>query len=193
MEPVGLAVGVAGLAGLFSAVLETIDKVRDYKTFANDSQILAVQFEAESVRFEEWGRKIGLDQGQFPTDLATGIEQRTFNAVRTLVQYAYDILKADDSSKKKERVGSSALGEESYEMNSTGSAHHVTADSKKSKLKWVFGGKVDRAEQVRLFGVIVQKLHDLVSPDHWQRTQPAHGLASRVPHDAQGNHSREMY
>lgn len=37
MEPVGLAVGVLGLAGLFSTCLEAVDKVQSYRSFGVDS------------------------------------------------------------------------------------------------------------------------------------------------------------
>ncbi|KAJ9132099.1 hypothetical protein NKR23_g11419 [Pleurostoma richardsiae] len=63
MEPVGLAVGIVGLVGLFSTCLEVIDKVQSYKTFANDSHVLDSQFNAGKLRFEQWGRAVGLAPG----------------------------------------------------------------------------------------------------------------------------------
>ncbi|KAH7151968.1 ankyrin-1 [Dactylonectria estremocensis] len=55
MEPVGLAVGIAGLAGLFSSCLEAVEKVQSYRSFGADSQVLDTQFKAEKLRFEQWG------------------------------------------------------------------------------------------------------------------------------------------
>ncbi|KAH7129676.1 hypothetical protein B0J13DRAFT_563207 [Dactylonectria estremocensis] len=52
MEPVGLAIGAAGLAGLFSSCLEAVDKVQSYKSFKTDSHVFDAQFRAKKLRFE---------------------------------------------------------------------------------------------------------------------------------------------
>ncbi|KKO98858.1 hypothetical protein THAR02_09045 [Trichoderma harzianum] len=62
MDPVGLAVGVIGLAGLFSTCLDLVKRVDNYKHFKKDEQILATQFAAYRLRFERWGKTLGLDQ-----------------------------------------------------------------------------------------------------------------------------------
>ncbi|WYZ35989.1 hypothetical protein EsH8_X_000636 [Colletotrichum jinshuiense] len=64
MEPVGLAVGVAGLAGLFSSCLEAVERFDSYKNFGRDSRSLAIQFEADKHRFEQWGRAVGIENGK---------------------------------------------------------------------------------------------------------------------------------
>ncbi|KAH7124486.1 ankyrin-1, partial [Dactylonectria macrodidyma] len=63
MEPIGLAVGIAGLAGLFSSCLEVVEKVNSYRSFGSDSHVLDAQFKSEKLRLEQWGRAVGLDQG----------------------------------------------------------------------------------------------------------------------------------
>ena len=64
MEPVGLAVGVLGLASLFSSCLEAVDKVQNYKSFAVDSQASNAQLKAERLRFELWGQQVGFDRAK---------------------------------------------------------------------------------------------------------------------------------
>ncbi|KAH7144327.1 ankyrin-1, partial [Dactylonectria estremocensis] len=64
MEPVGLAVGIAGLAGLFSSCLEVVENVDSYRDFEHDSRSLAAQFDADRLRFQQWGRSIGIEEGQ---------------------------------------------------------------------------------------------------------------------------------
>jgi HET-S-like prion-inhibition and propagation protein len=64
MQPVGLCTGVIGLAGLFTACLDAIDRAKTYKSFAFDSEALRVQFDGHNLRLEEWGRKVGLDRGK---------------------------------------------------------------------------------------------------------------------------------
>ncbi|KAH8879064.1 hypothetical protein GQ53DRAFT_856395 [Thozetella sp. PMI_491] len=62
MEPVGLAVGVVGLLGLFSTCLEAVERVDAYREFGRDSHHLATRFEAERLRFQQWGRAVGIAQ-----------------------------------------------------------------------------------------------------------------------------------
>ncbi|KAK5989337.1 Erythrocyte ankyrin [Cladobotryum mycophilum] len=64
MEPVGLAVGVIGLASLFGACLDAVDKIDDYKHYKNDSHSLATQFKAHKLRFEQWGKSVGIDRNK---------------------------------------------------------------------------------------------------------------------------------
>lgn len=64
MEPVGIAVGIMGLAGLYSSCLDAVARAKDYKTFETDSQTLNAQFEADRLRFQRWGRDVGLERGQ---------------------------------------------------------------------------------------------------------------------------------
>ncbi|KAF0317137.1 ankyrin repeat domain-containing protein 52, partial [Colletotrichum asianum] len=63
IEPVGLAVGIAGLAGPFSTCLEVVEKVDSYKSFKHDSHALAVQFQAKKRRFEQWGSAVSINKG----------------------------------------------------------------------------------------------------------------------------------
>jgi hypothetical protein len=46
IKAAGLGIGIAGLAGLFSARLEAIDKVKSYKSFTADADTLNVQYDA---------------------------------------------------------------------------------------------------------------------------------------------------
>ncbi|KAK1964105.1 hypothetical protein LY78DRAFT_659686 [Colletotrichum sublineola] len=64
MEPLGLAVGVVGLAGLFSTCLEAVQKFDAYKNFGRDSRSLATQLDVDKHRFEEWGRTVGFESGR---------------------------------------------------------------------------------------------------------------------------------
>ena len=60
MEPVGFAVGIVSLVGLFSSCLEAVEIFENYRSFANDSQVMEVQFHTQKVRLEQWGRYVGL-------------------------------------------------------------------------------------------------------------------------------------
>jgi hypothetical protein len=64
MEVAGLVVGVAGLAELFSTCLDALEKTQQYRNSATDMHHLETQFQAEKLRFQQWGHDIGLKRGE---------------------------------------------------------------------------------------------------------------------------------
>ncbi|KAH7128917.1 ankyrin-1, partial [Dactylonectria macrodidyma] len=72
MEPIGLAVGIAGLAGLFSSCLEAVDMIHTYLSFGADSQVLDTRFRAAKVRLEKWGRCRPVFQQWLDNDFTAG-------------------------------------------------------------------------------------------------------------------------
>lgn len=117
MEPVGLAVGVVGLAGLFSAVLEALDRVQDYKTSSADSKALTAQFNASRVQLEGWGRNTGLypslDQAASAPDARrttlVHLSQERLSAIEELLKTACDIMGAEKSPKSRVAVDDPGL------------------------------------------------------------------------------------
>lgn len=61
MEPIGLAVGVLGLAGLFSACLDAVERFDSWKHFSEESRTLSSRWETQKVRIKRWGQAVGID------------------------------------------------------------------------------------------------------------------------------------
>ncbi|KAL4862582.1 hypothetical protein BDV12DRAFT_178610 [Aspergillus spectabilis] len=61
MEPVGLAVGIVGLIGLFNTCLDLLDKFDSWRDCGSDLRSLAAQFQAHKLRFENWGHAVGFE------------------------------------------------------------------------------------------------------------------------------------
>jgi hypothetical protein len=51
MEPISFAVGIAGLAGLFTACVDVIEKIDSYKEYGVDSRSIITQFETDRYLF----------------------------------------------------------------------------------------------------------------------------------------------
>ncbi|KAJ4146962.1 hypothetical protein LMH87_001515 [Akanthomyces muscarius] len=68
MEPVGLAVGVLGLAGLFSTCLDAIGRFESWRNFADESQLVRTLLEGQRLLLQRWGRDVGLDNGTLSAD-----------------------------------------------------------------------------------------------------------------------------
>ncbi|KAI9844206.1 MAG: blue light receptor [Sclerophora amabilis] len=65
VEPVGLTLGVAALASLFTTCIECFDLIQLGRTFGRDSELLFTQFEVEKTRLLIWGDSVnilGLEQ-----------------------------------------------------------------------------------------------------------------------------------
>ncbi|KAF2815241.1 P-loop containing nucleoside triphosphate hydrolase protein [Mytilinidion resinicola] len=62
MEVAGLALGVAGLAGLFSACANGFALIRRGRALGNDFRILEAKFSNQELRLRAWGRACGFDE-----------------------------------------------------------------------------------------------------------------------------------
>ncbi|OAQ98280.1 hypothetical protein LLEC1_04056 [Akanthomyces lecanii] len=63
MEPVGLAVGVLGLAGLFSATLDAVERFESWRNFKDESHLVRTLLEGQKLRLRLWGSAVGFDDG----------------------------------------------------------------------------------------------------------------------------------
>jgi hypothetical protein len=59
MEPIGLGIGVAGLAGLFSACIDCFELVQRGRYHGRDYLLLETKFANQSLRLKTWGRACG--------------------------------------------------------------------------------------------------------------------------------------
>jgi hypothetical protein len=160
MEAAGLAVGTVALFSLFSTCLETLEKVEDYKKFKTDSHHLAVQFEADKVRFEKWGRAVGIDRDGHFTDHHEALDDpRTYAAVKNILSIIQDIQHGVDDMSLSSQSGAytSFPGQKLPSKNK--------AQPHRTRLKWVLRDKTKRIAEVEYFRKLVQTLHNLVPLD----------------------------
>jgi len=69
MEPVGLAVGIAGLAGLFTTCIECFNIVQQGRYFGRDCWILETKYANQRLRLQTWGRACGFADASLRTNL----------------------------------------------------------------------------------------------------------------------------
>lgn len=60
MEPVGVAVGIVGLAGLFSNAVDCFEYVQLGRQFGSDFQTCALTLDIARLRLSRWGQSMGL-------------------------------------------------------------------------------------------------------------------------------------
>lgn len=101
MEAAGLAVGVAGLAGLFSCCIDTFQLIQKGRSFGRDYKILETKFSNQQLRLRAWGRACGLIDGTKFDDRLDGPELK--EAVTATLECIKLLL--GDAKKLKERYG----------------------------------------------------------------------------------------
>lgn len=163
MNPLG------GVDGLFGIALEAVKRVRTYQSFSFDSQALQVQFDADRIKLERWGREVGLHDARPGSHVI--FDDKTLTTVKDVLEVVYQVMASDDAL-----VGDgSAMG--GGHGDNDGSLHGITFDkafekmpnSRRFKMGWAMGGKGKRKEQVELFARLVKLLQELVPLEHQQR------------------------
>ncbi|KAJ3569138.1 hypothetical protein NPX13_g6185 [Xylaria arbuscula] len=171
MEPAGLAVGIAGLIGVFSTCLDIIERWDSYKDFGAEFGSLITRFKADKIRFRQWGQRVGIDKSKHGDGYHKALDDPS---IRPVVDEILQSIKHFDDD-----TGNftSALRPISGSVDTL--AHSKTvlprgrpqfekyqgATSRKSRLGWALRGKTRFLALVESFDALVQKLYDLVPPD----------------------------
>lgn len=56
MEPISLAVGIIPL---YSAAIDLLDRVRDFRNFEDDSRTALLRFDASKLKLQDWAQSLG--------------------------------------------------------------------------------------------------------------------------------------
>ena len=186
MEPASFAVGIVGLAGLFSSCLEAIDRAKDYKSFETDSQALDAQFEADRLRFERWGDSVGLSPGgQLSTEHHKLLDdERTVATAMGLLTFINEVYSPHGVSQQ-ETASDRAMPwtRKGFGLVRAHGLPSTVGGSRRRKLTWACGGKGERKTQVELFRRSVQQLHELVAPGSLDPSSKTMQAGSQSSHE----------
>ena len=174
MEVAGLAVGVAGLVGLFSVCRDAIEHIDTYQSFGLESRSIKVRFELSKQIFRRWADDVGI------TDIEMSESSHhpyldnpeIASVVRETLVSIGEIFHVTVNSSLALRLGltdnnllssMSDLGILSKEPR-----HHKSSQvsSKRDKIAWMLGGKNNFVKQVDAFGDLVEKLCTLIPTQH---------------------------
>lgn len=155
MEPIGLGIGIVGLAGLFTACLDAIDRAKAYRSFAVDADVLAVQFSAQRLRLEQWGHDVGLQGSDVAIEHHPCLDQQqTRESVSDLLRLVNSILDSNGAPKPLSRRSTALTGDRISDRLA----------SKGQRLGWALGGKGASTDQLKLLGDLIDLLYGLVPP-----------------------------
>ncbi len=194
MEAAGLAVSAIGLVGLFSSVLDALEKIDAYRKFGDESRFITTQLELNKAHFRQWADRVGIAD---TTSAAGAVKPRTEHhpklddpVVCKLVHRTLecmnerlnpsektlkdlDMADIDDEILLPSLTGDSAGGAKmaartQRSANPLKSLHSVTAaatTSRKTKLRWAFSGKSRVMKQLSEFKWLLEKLWKLLPPE----------------------------
>jgi hypothetical protein len=163
MDPVSFAVGIIGLAGLFSTCLEVVEKFDSFKEFGIESRSISAQFEAQRLRLQRWGQAVGLQgdtlmekHSKLLDDPRTySIVEKLLSAIQGVCTYADDIALGPVSPIEQRQ----SFRDQLWPRQGRPAAPH---ESKREKISWALRKKAKKMAQVGQFCSLVDNLHNLV-------------------------------
>ncbi|KAF5985798.1 ankyrin [Fusarium coicis] len=170
MEVTGLAVGVAGLAGLFSVCLDSLSRFQSYRESNSEIHVLDTRFRAARARFEQWGVGVGISNGRLQPDHHRGLDNKErANLIESILEIISKTI-CDESILQRTRT---VNGIQSGQFGGL-------SQSRGKRLKWALAGKESRNEQINIFEKLVQQLYNLIPLEDKSQDYEALGSAAWV-------------
>lgn len=177
MEPIGLAVGVIGLAGLFSACLDAVERFDSWKSFSDDSRALGSRWETQRLRMKRWGQAVGFGKGGPSPDHHEALEdpeialrvREHLSIIENLCTNAGGAF-SSSAAETNPRQSKNALFSRG---RSQAHPSHPSplSESGRQRVKWALRDKAKCTAKVEMLGLLVQDLHDLVPLDGTKSTK----------------------
>jgi hypothetical protein len=171
MDPVSFAVGILGLAGLFSVCLDVIEKVDSFKDFGVDSRAIIAQFEADKYLFTKWAQDVGISKDKPKKNYHKHLDDpETCLIVQRILLIIQEIFSNTEGTMSNLQAAvetgptSFPDGIRFLKMRQK-SEKPQGAISQRSRIGWSLRSKAKLFSQVQQFGALVQRLHSLVPPD----------------------------
>lgn len=165
MESAGLAIGIAGLAGLFGTCLEVVERIDSYRDFGIDLHATLSQFEADKLLFQKWGEAVGLDSGGSVTNSPhrTLDDPLIMSTVRNILISINEIAGVFGNNSSVQQQHTTSKGQ----VHTSGrlSLEKFRGDaSRRTKVEWALRQK-GRFVALSQFGGLVERLRALVPPE----------------------------
>jgi hypothetical protein len=154
VDPAGLALGLAGLSGLFSASLDALDRISAAKSYGTDYHLFTTKLSSDRRRLFRWGHAIGLAPGSgISHALLQDPEIR--EEVRELLAWVVYFFEDSEGIKKRHGAGVIGYPRERARMLQSNAGIMV-------KFRWAFSGKAKAKGILEELGWFVGRLYELV-------------------------------
>ncbi|KAF8252077.1 hypothetical protein K440DRAFT_636253 [Wilcoxina mikolae CBS 423.85] len=188
VDPIGLTLS---LAGLYTTILNVLDRISSAKSYGSDYALFITKVETERLRLFRWGQAVGLTDGGGGEALMDPAVRR---GVRELMAWAVVLFEdaAGIHSRERRRLIAYVPGR----SNSLSTQRVVTTTAFENprdragrwqkeastlrKMRWAFSGKSKAERLVQELGWFVDRLHALVPVTGIQVQSPS------LPHEGAG-------
>lgn len=170
MEIAGLAVGVAGLVGLFGACMGAMEHLHSYKIAGHESSYIIAAFNADKLLFQRWADGVGIADNKLKDVHHPDLDNASVaSVVEHILLSIRDIFKMTDSISSKLLIAS--IDNEISSLRTTkGPSKGNLIDmknsqplaSRRARVSWALGGKKNLTAQVEDFGSLVTKLYIVI-------------------------------
>lgn len=175
MEPAGLAIGVAGLAGVFSTCLDVVERIDSYRDFGVDSRAIISQFDADRILFQQWGKAVGLEGNRLESDhhkrlddpVVLSIVQKILVSINEIAGVPGDV-----SSSQQQGLGSTKSKGQAYTSRHLPFEKFRGESSRRNKVEWTLRQKARFVALSQQFGGLVERLRALVPPESTSEVVP---------------------
>ncbi|KAJ5373249.1 hypothetical protein N7517_005255 [Penicillium concentricum] len=158
MEPVSFAVGIIGLAGLFSTCLEAVARFDSWKEYDSEFGSLVAQFKAQKLRLIRWGLAVGLEDDEISYEHNPLLDDpKIESTIKDLLSAINAVCRDEDKA-----FLTPMLGKDENPTKDQLTPRHAPRESKRQRLGWVLRTKAKRVAQVDHFSKLVETLHDLI-------------------------------
>jgi len=171
MDPISFAVGVVGLAGIFSVCMDVVDKVDSCKDFAVESRSIIAQFEADKFLFIKWAKDVGIHRDVPENSYHRYLDNSEVNLrVQWILSSVQEIFRKTDSTASNLRsvveAGPDSFPDGILFHNTLKKTEKLAGGiSKRGRIGWSFRNKARFIAQAQQFGALVQRLQRLVPID----------------------------
>lgn len=176
MEIAGLAIG---LAGLYSACIDTAQRFESYKNFQAETRQLSAQFQADKAVLQRWADKIGITHRGLSDSYDRRLDKPEIaQAVRDILLCLRTLLEGAQGKTRYDSAMESVQTRPFVRIQDSTSIQSVAISSRKrDKFSWTFGGKEKFVAFVDTFSALVAKLDSLVPIDtSIEQPFPSEGL-----------------
>lgn len=168
MEIAGLAVGIPGL---FSAWMDSLERIEAYKEFGVESRHEIAQFEADKLRLKKWANEVGISDGKWKEMHDPRLKDHDLvAAVKGILNSACEIFDATERTRSRLRIDADENNKSFPDI--PGVPMETTKNKKKESssmsirggLGWAFKRRGKFTNQVDMFRKVVDTLYTLVPP-----------------------------
>lgn len=170
MEPIGLTVGVVGLAGLFGAYRGAMELIHSYKIAGHESSYIIAAFNADKLLFQRWADGVGIADNMLEDVHHIDLDDVSVaSVVGKILSSIRDIFKMTDRISSKlllasidSKISSLKTTKDPSKGSLIDMKNSQPLASRRARVSWALGGKSNLTAQVEVFGLLVAKLYTII-------------------------------